>query len=99
MAWGFLANEINQIENNREPELLHTHVMALSSIHGARTFPRQGRAQYVCLKYLKVFLSESWLIDGLRKAGDAPGHKIVVAVCVCVFVVVVVVVVVVGGSC
>ena len=30
-------------------------------------------------------------IDGLRKAGDAPGHKIVVAVCVCVFVVVVVV--------
>ena len=31
-------------------------------------------------------------IDGLRKAGDAPGHKIVVAVCVCVFVVVVVVV-------
>ena len=34
-------------------------------------------------------------IDGLRKAGDAPGHKIVVAVCVCVFVVVVVVVVVV----
>ena len=36
-------------------------------------------------------------IDGLRKAGDAPGHKIVVAFCVCVFVVVVVVVV--GGSC
>ena len=34
-------------------------------------------------------------IDGLRKAGDAPGHKIVVAVCVCVFVFVVVVVVVV----
>ena len=31
------------------------------------------------------------IIDGLRKAGDAPGHKIVVAVCVCVFVVVVVV--------
>ena len=23
-------------------------------------------------------------IDGLRKAGDAPGHKIVVAVCVCI---------------
>ena len=40
------------------------------------------------------------IIDGLRKAGDAPGHKIVVAVCVCVFVFVfVVVVVVVGGSC
>ena len=38
-------------------------------------------------------------IDGLRKAGDAPGHKIVVAVCVCVFVVVVVVVVVVVGTC
>ena len=37
------------------------------------------------------------IIDGLRKAGDAPGHKIVVAVCVCVFVVVVVVVG--GGSC
>ena len=45
------------------------------------------------------------VIDGLRKAGDAPGHKIVVAVCVCVFVfvfvfvvVVVVVVVVMLGS-
>ena len=40
-------------------------------------------------------------IDGLRKAGDAPGHKIVVAVCVCVFVfvfVVVVVVVMLGSS-
>ena len=63
LAWGFLANEMNQIEisesknieNNREPELLHTHVMALSSIHGARTFPRQGRAQYVCSRMLKVF--------------------------------------------
>ena len=32
-------------------------------------------------------------IDGLRKAGDAPGHKIVVAVFVCVFVVCVLVVV------
>ena len=30
------------------------------------------------------------IIDGLRKAGDAPGHKIVIAVCVCVFVVVIV---------
>ena len=40
-----------------------------------------------------------YCIDGRRKAGDAPGHKIVVAVCVCVFVVVVVVVVVaVGGG-
>ena len=37
-------------------------------------------------------------IDGLRKAGDAPGHKIVVAVCVCVFVVVVVVVVCGAGN-
>ena len=39
-----------------------------------------------------------FVIDGLRKAGDAPGHKIVVAVCVCVFVVVVVVVVAMLGS-
>ena len=31
-----------------------------------------------------------YIIDGLRKAGDAPGHKIVIAVCVCVFVVVIV---------
>ena len=37
-------------------------------------------------------------IDGLRKAGDAPGHKIVVAVCVCVFFFFVVVVVVGGGG-
>ena len=29
-------------------------------------------------------------IDGFRKAGDAPGHKIVFAVCVCVFIVVLV---------
>ena len=28
------------------------------------------------------------LIDGLRKAGDAPGHKIVIAVCVFVVVIV-----------
>ena len=40
--------------------------------------------------------SPDLFIDGLRKAGDDPGHKIVVAVCACVFVVVVVVV---GGSC
>ena len=36
----------------------------------------------------KVGISFLCVIDGLRKAGDAPGHKIVVAVCVCVFVVV-----------
>ena len=40
----------------------------------------------------KVPVTFRQIIDGLRKAGDAPGHKIVVAVCVCVFVVVVVVV-------
>ena len=58
LAWGSLAtiesrfNQIDHlgIENNREPEVSHTHVMALSSIHGARTFPRQGGAEYVWLK-------------------------------------------------
>ena len=42
----------------------------------------------VCMFYIYIYIYK--FIDGLRKAGDAPGHKIVVAVCVCVFVVVIV---------
>ena len=36
------------------------------------------------LSTLAVFRQNPNYIDGLRKAGDAPGHKIVVAVCVCI---------------
>ena len=51
---------------------------------------------FKCFCWCRIFSINR--IDWLRRAGDAPGHKIVVAVCVCVFVVVVVVVVVVAGG-
>ena len=39
--------------------------------------------QYVYV-YARYYICTWTYIDGLRKAGDAPGHKIVVAVCVCI---------------
>ena len=58
----------------------------------------QGSVDVDMYKYTYIRMYLLWYvykicniyIDGLRKAGDAPGHKIVIAVCVCVFVVVIV---------